>query len=108
MRPFILLTLIVVGCSSPPPAAKQSTTEPVAAAECAVDADCAVAELPDPARGGCCEALCERPVVTAREAERRRAAWEASCAAVRCAAPEGCGEESPVAICAKGRCAAAR
>ena len=93
--------LLAAGCSSTSP--NGTKTQATAAAECTADADCAIAEFPDPVKG-CCEGLCERPVVTAREAERRRLAWEAKCAAVRCANP-GCPEaEPPAPVCREGMC----
>jgi len=97
------LFLIALGCSTTTPSSTQKPA--VAAAECATDVDCAIAEFADPATsGGCCEAMCDRPLVTAREAERRRLAWEASCAAVRCANP-GCPEdERPDPVCRAGKC----
>ena len=99
------LFLLAAGCSTTSGnGTKTQAAQPTGSAECTADADCAIAEFPDPAKGGCCEGLCERPLVTAREAERRRLAWEAQCAAVRCANP-GCPEaEPPAPVCREGQC----
>jgi hypothetical protein len=97
-----VLAISLWACSTPTPAPSRASAS---AGDCATDAECAIADFPDPSIGGCCQGFCEWPAVTTKEAERRRLAWEAECAAVRCAA--GCGEgEPPTAACREGRCVA--
>jgi hypothetical protein len=106
--PF-LIALAALACTSsrtPPPV--EPAAAPVVgeapASVCTTDTDCDVARYPDPAvSGGCCEGLCDRPVVTRAEAERRQTAWEAACRAVRCRGACGDADEPQVA-CRGGRC----
>ena len=117
-RLVLILTAFVAACSASPVAEQREPTPPPAAepaaepaAACTSDGDCAVSAYYDiEAAGGCCTALvgpgCEAPVVTTAEAERRREAWEAQCAAVRCAPNTECpaGAGTPAPACRDGAC----